>query len=81
MIVADIEAHVLLLNVNIVMSLFTTGRRSKQKRIQNRKICNGIYQGKADIPRKTNQRKYTKIYRLNTIFAGLDYKKKRQKRQ
>jgi len=53
------------------VSLFTAGRKSKQ-RIQIRK---DLHQGKAGVPQKINQRRYIEIYRLLTPFLqGCDYK-------
>lgn len=59
------------LNVNTV-SLFTASRKSKQRRIQIRKIYK---QGKAGVPQKVNQRRYIEIHRLLTpLLQGCDYK-------
>lgn len=49
------------------------------RKIKIRKIYTSIYQVKSRIPQKTNQRRYTRIYRHNTILQGCDYKEEERR--
>lgn len=49
------------------------------RKIKIRKIYTSIYQVKSRIPQKTNQRRYTRIYRHNTILQGCDYEEEERR--